>query len=186
MNMVPHRQLPPSAQGGRVARALWQFLSRYQRSKAQVRQRVTDGEQAEPIELPAGAVALLMDISEAMAAGQAVTIIPEIAELTTVQAADVLKGSHHIYCIACCCFQAVQTVLLRRWDRQPCQVGFLSRPQLRQGDARVRERCRFGCRTRLDEFLRKPDILGDLRAARDANSEGQPPDTVQQEGDPVI
>jgi excisionase family DNA binding protein len=49
------------------------------------------GEQ--PIELPAGAVALLMDILEAMAAGRGVTIIPENAELTTVEAADVLNVS---------------------------------------------------------------------------------------------
>ena len=42
---------------------------------------------------PAGAVALLMDILEAMAAGRGVTIIPENAELTTVEAADVLNVS---------------------------------------------------------------------------------------------
>jgi excisionase family DNA binding protein len=47
----------------------------------------------EPIELPAGAVALLMEILEAMAAGRGVTIIPENAELSTVQAAEVLNVS---------------------------------------------------------------------------------------------
>lgn len=83
--------IAPSAQEAAFARGLWQFLSRYQRSNAQVRQRVTDGEQAEPIELPAGAVALLMDILEAMAAGQGVAIFSENAEPTVVQAADVLK-----------------------------------------------------------------------------------------------
>ena len=40
-----------------------------------------------------GAVALLMDILEAMAAGQGVSLIPENAELTTVQAAGVLNVS---------------------------------------------------------------------------------------------
>lgn len=93
MNMMAHRQLPPSAQEAAIARASGQLLSRYARSKAPLKLRVTDGEQAEPIELPAGAVALLMDILEAMAAGQGVTIIPENAELTTVQAADVLNVS---------------------------------------------------------------------------------------------
>jgi excisionase family DNA binding protein len=38
-------------------------------------------------------VALLMDILEAMAAGRGVTIIPENAELTTVEAAVVLNVS---------------------------------------------------------------------------------------------
>lgn len=93
MNMMAHRQLPPSAQEAAIARASGRLLSRYARNKASLKLRVTDGEQAEPIELPAGAVALLMDILEAMAAGQGVTIIPENAELTTVQAADVLNVS---------------------------------------------------------------------------------------------
>ncbi|MYA89660.1 MAG: helix-turn-helix domain-containing protein [Boseongicola sp. SB0662_bin_57] len=93
MNMMAHRQLPPSAKEAAIARASGQLLSRYARNKASLKLRVTDGVQAEPIELPAGAVALLMDILEAMAAGQGVTIIPENAELTTVQAADVLNVS---------------------------------------------------------------------------------------------
>ncbi len=55
--------------------------------------KVTDTDQEQPIELPPGAVLLLMDILEAMAAGRGVTLIPENAELTTVQAADVLNVS---------------------------------------------------------------------------------------------
>jgi excisionase family DNA binding protein len=55
--------------------------------------RVRDADQEKPIELPPGAVALLMDILEAMAAGHGVTIIPESAELTTVQAAEVVNVS---------------------------------------------------------------------------------------------
>ncbi len=90
---MAHRQLPPSAQEAAIARASGQLLSRYARSTAPLKLRVIDGEQAEPFELPAGAVALLMGILEAMAAGQGVTIIPETTELTTVQAADVLKIS---------------------------------------------------------------------------------------------
>ena len=93
MNMMAHRQLPPSARVTAIARASGQLLSRYARDKVSLKLRITDDEQAEPMELPAGAVALLMDILEAMAAGQGVTIIPENAELTTVQAADVLNVS---------------------------------------------------------------------------------------------
>ena len=55
--------------------------------------RVRDHKQEKPIELPAGAVKLLIRVLEAMADGRGVTVIPEGAELTTVQAADVLNVS---------------------------------------------------------------------------------------------
>ena len=93
MTMLAHRQFPPSAQDAAIARVAGQLLSRYARQKQPLSLRVTDAEQEQPLELPAGAVALLMDILEAMAAGRGVTLIPENAELTTVQAADVLNVS---------------------------------------------------------------------------------------------
>ena len=93
MNMIAHRELPPTAQDAAIARVSRQAFARLALSRAPLKLRVTDVEQAEPIELPAGAVALLMDILEAMAAGRGVTIIPENAELTTVQAAAVLNVS---------------------------------------------------------------------------------------------
>lgn len=92
MNMI-HRQLPPTAGEAAIARESAHALSHYVPTKAPLKLRVTDADQAAPIELPAGAVALLMDILEAMAAGRGVTIIPEDAELTTVQAADLLNVS---------------------------------------------------------------------------------------------
>jgi excisionase family DNA binding protein len=93
MTMPAHRQLPPSAQDAAIARVSGQLLSRYARQKRPLTLRVHDAEQERPIELPAGAVALLMDILEAMAAGRGVTIVPENAELTTVEAAGVLNIS---------------------------------------------------------------------------------------------
>jgi len=93
MNMHAHRQLPPSAQDAAIARVSGQVLSGYAQQKRPLTLRVKDAEQEKPIELPAEAVALLMDILEAMAAGRGVTIIPENAELTTVQAAEVLNVS---------------------------------------------------------------------------------------------
>ena len=93
MNTIRHRQLPPNARDAAIARDSGQVLCRYARSKASLKLRVADEEQAEPIELPAGAVALLVSILEAMATGRGVTIIPEDAELTTVQAAEVLNAS---------------------------------------------------------------------------------------------
>lgn len=91
--MLAHRQLPPNAQDAAIARASGQLLSRFAKRDRPLTLRVTDIEQEQPIELPAGAVRMLMDILEAMAAGHGVTIIPENAELTTVQAADILNVS---------------------------------------------------------------------------------------------
>ena len=92
MNTIRHRQLPPNARDAAIARDSGQVLCRYARSKASLKLRVADEKQAD-IELPAGAVALLVSILEAMATGRGVTIMPESAELTTVQAAEVLNVS---------------------------------------------------------------------------------------------
>ncbi|MFD2252422.1 excisionase family DNA binding protein [Pseudochelatococcus lubricantis] len=93
MTMLAHRQPPPSAQDAAIARVSGQLLSRYARQKRPLTLRVTDAEQERLLELPAGAVALLMDILEATAAGRGVTLMPDNAELTTVQAAEVLNVS---------------------------------------------------------------------------------------------
>lgn len=93
MTLLAHRQLPPSAQDAAMARVSGQVLSRYVRRKRPLTLRVREEGQEKPLELPAGAVAMLMEILEAMAAGRGVTLMPENAELTTVQAADVLNVS---------------------------------------------------------------------------------------------
>lgn len=87
------RQLPPTGQEAKIASISRQRLSRYAQTKQPLKLRVIDTTLEEPIELPAGAVSLLMYILDAMAAGQGVTIIPERAELTTVQAANLLNVS---------------------------------------------------------------------------------------------
>jgi excisionase family DNA binding protein len=91
MTVLAHRQPPPSAQEAALARSSGQSLARLIRKNRPLMLKVTDADQ--PIELPPGAALLLMDILEAMAAGRGVTIIPENAELTTVQAANVLNVS---------------------------------------------------------------------------------------------
>jgi excisionase family DNA binding protein len=84
----------PSAQEAAIARESGQRLSPYVRHNRSLSLRVIDAEQEQqPLELPAGAVALLVDILDAMAAGQGVSLIPENAELTTVQAAEALNVS---------------------------------------------------------------------------------------------
>lgn len=88
-----HRHAAPTPQDVSLARVSGQLLSSYARRKKPLSFTVAESGQEQPIELPAGAVALLMDILEAMAAGRGVTIIPENAELTTVEAASILNVS---------------------------------------------------------------------------------------------
>lgn len=90
---MTYRQLPPTERESRLARTSKQLLSRYVLEDQPLTLRVIDAEQGQPIELPAGAVTLLLDILGAMASGQGITLIPENAELTTVQEADILNVS---------------------------------------------------------------------------------------------
>lgn len=71
----------------RSSRALGRFVSRKKSLKVQI------AGSEEVVTLPAPAVRLLVDILAAMAAGNAVTLIPIQAELTTQQAADLLGVS---------------------------------------------------------------------------------------------
>jgi excisionase family DNA binding protein len=87
--LAHHRQPPPTVQEAAIARESGRRLSRY----AGGRQPLTVQVEEEPVELPAGVVDLLIEILGAMAAGRGITIIPENAELTTVEAAEVLNVS---------------------------------------------------------------------------------------------
>lgn len=93
MTLLAHRQLPPTAEEAAMARVSGQVLSAFVGSKASLRLRVREAGQEQPLELPAGAVALLKEILEAMGAGRGVTLVPEDAELTSVQAAELLNVS---------------------------------------------------------------------------------------------
>ncbi len=90
---VVHRQPPPSPRDAELAYESRTRLARMAHPGHALSLPVREREQEEPLELPAGAVALLLDILEAMAAGRGVSLIPENAELTTVQAADILSVS---------------------------------------------------------------------------------------------
>src|SRR5690606_40185978 len=91
--MLTYRQLPPGVRDAVIARTSKQLLARYARENQSLTVQVMDADHEEPIELPAGAVTLLLDILGVMASGQGVTIVHEVAELTTVQAADILHVS---------------------------------------------------------------------------------------------
>lgn len=88
-----HRQSAPTAQEASLARVSGQRLSRYAKRKRPLSLRVTEGGHEQSIELPAGAVALLIDILETFASGRGITLIPQNAELTTVEAARILNVS---------------------------------------------------------------------------------------------
>lgn len=76
-----------------MARVSGQVLSPHVQQKGSLVLTVREAGQDKPLELPAGAVALLMEILQAIAAGRGVTLIPENAELTSLQAAEVLNVS---------------------------------------------------------------------------------------------
>jgi excisionase family DNA binding protein len=84
---------PPSKEDVELARASAQQLARLARLGRRLAVRVGAAGREKTIELPAGAVKLLVAILEDMASGRAVTIVPQNAELTTQQAADVLNVS---------------------------------------------------------------------------------------------
>lgn len=92
MKLLSHRQCPPTQQDCTLARAAGQRLSRLAQKNRPVRFQV-EADPEGPIELPASALALLVEILEAMAAGRGVTLLPEKVELSTVEAADALNVS---------------------------------------------------------------------------------------------
>ena len=79
----------PTTEDVRLAKRSSRRLAPYLNRNLNVRIAETD----EQVELPAVAVRLLIDLLSAMAEGNAVTLIPIHAELTTQQAADLLGVS---------------------------------------------------------------------------------------------
>src|SRR6266700_2153186 len=85
--------LPSEAEAG-VARETSRLLAKRLKKGAPMQLRILDDDASQPtVKLPAPAVGLLLRILEEMARGNAVTIIPVRAELTTQEAADMLKIS---------------------------------------------------------------------------------------------
>ncbi|MBD3222534.1 helix-turn-helix domain-containing protein [bacterium] len=89
MKTLDYDPVTPTENDSMLARDSSRKLVRYASSDLSV--RVGDSE--ETVVLPAAAVRLLVDLLSAMADGNAVTLIPIHAELTTQQAADLLGVS---------------------------------------------------------------------------------------------
>ena len=84
-----HEPVSPTDQDSTLARESSRQLVRF--AKRNLRVRIADSN--EEVTLPAVAVRLLVDLLSEMAEGNAVTLIPIHAELTTQQAADFLAVS---------------------------------------------------------------------------------------------
>ena len=85
--------LPSEAEAG-VAKETSRLLATRLKKGAAMQLRILDGDAPQStVILPAPAVGLLLRILEEMARGNAVTIIPVHAELTTQEAADMLNIS---------------------------------------------------------------------------------------------
>lgn len=91
--MLAQLHPPPNVQDSQIAREATARIVPFVRAHKPLQVRIVEAEDQEPLILPAGAVALLKDILEAMAAGRSITIIPHDAELTTMEAADILNVS---------------------------------------------------------------------------------------------
>lgn len=89
MPIITPEPVSPTIDDVRLAKASSRRLAGFRNRNLNVHIAETD----EQVELPAIAVRLLVDLLSAMAEGNAVTLIPIHAELTTQQAADLLGVS---------------------------------------------------------------------------------------------
>ena len=89
MTAIMHDPISPTADDARLAQISSRRLAPFLNQPLNVRIAETD----EQIELPAVAVRLLVELLSTLAEGNAVTLIPIHAELTTQQAADLLGVS---------------------------------------------------------------------------------------------
>ncbi|MEK6804091.1 MAG: helix-turn-helix domain-containing protein [Nitrospirota bacterium] len=84
----------PTAQDAAIAREASRMLAPYIDRLENLRFQVGEERKtSQKLSLPASAIRLLLDLLTEMAAGNAVTLIPVHAQLTTQQAADVLNVS---------------------------------------------------------------------------------------------
>ncbi len=91
--MEPMNLIVPSEQEAALAKRMSQILSSSFKGKPLASIRLSVGTDSQMVELPAVAVRLLIGALDQMAKGNAVTLMPIQAELTTQQAADLLNVS---------------------------------------------------------------------------------------------
>ena len=84
---------PPTAKELTTARVASERLTIAEQGNDPPTHFIYDSRREEAIELPAGAVTVLDDVLKMMASGQGMTLFPRLAEITTVEAADILNVS---------------------------------------------------------------------------------------------
>ena len=84
---------PLKAQELEAARAAADRLAQAANGDEALKYYIYDTQNEEPIELPAGAAVILRDLLANMSRGHGITMFPRLAELTTVEAADILNVS---------------------------------------------------------------------------------------------
>ena len=87
------RVLPPSESDADLARTAASKIIRFVHKRQPQTVHLTFADRKESIVLPTGSLAMFNSILEAMAAGHGVMIFPQHAELTTMEAADILNVS---------------------------------------------------------------------------------------------
>jgi excisionase family DNA binding protein len=94
ITITTREPIVPTAQDSAIAREATRVLAPFIDHLDNLKFEVGEGRKApHRLSLPASAVRLLLDLLTEMAAGNAVTLIPVHAQLTTQQAADVLNVS---------------------------------------------------------------------------------------------
>ncbi len=90
----PREPVVPTEAETLLARESGRALAPHCKGRRDLKVRIVDnGRETETIALPRAAVRLLLDILAQMAEGNAVTLVPVHAELTTQQSADILNVS---------------------------------------------------------------------------------------------
>jgi excisionase family DNA binding protein len=87
------RILPPSESDAELARTAASRIIPFVRGQASQTAYLTFADGKESIVLPSGSLEIFNSILESMAAGHGIMIFPQYAELTTMEAADILNVS---------------------------------------------------------------------------------------------
>ena len=88
-----YNYVPPNEQEIETARDASERLRLSPKGDEPLKHFIYDSQREEPIELPAGAVTVLRDVLKFMALGHGMTLFPRLAEVTTMEAADILNVS---------------------------------------------------------------------------------------------